>query len=156
VAKKGLGDILEEVFLKIEKCLYFVIAFGVLFLTGIVVYHSFQLSLSVLTSHHFSATLIKALDGFLVAMMFLEIFYTLHIIFGKEHVLSPEPFIIVVIIALVRRFLIVGFEVTHGAGFDPQRFKYYLIEILILGALIFVFVLSIFVLKKRERERKDE
>jgi len=156
VSKESIGKKLENFFLKLEKCLYLLISFGILFVTAIIILKSFKYIYLLFLGHSFYEGLVKILDSFLVAMMFLEVFYTLHMVFGEEHTLCPEPFIIVIIIALVRRFLIIGFEATHGGGFDPVKFKYYLIEIVILGLLIFVFVLSVFILRKQKRSREED
>ncbi|HBT04330.1 MAG: Uncharacterized protein XD42_0920 [Thermodesulfobacterium sp. 37_54] len=136
-------------FLKFERVLYILIGLGILIATGFIIFYGFKTILAIPTYVNFTEGIIKVLDKFLIAMMFLEVFYTLQVIFGEEYKLKClEPFLLVGIIALVRRLLIVGFEIAHTPSFDPERFKYYLFEILVIGILILMLIGGIAILRK--------
>jgi hypothetical protein len=50
-------------------------------------------------------------------LMVLEIFYTVHVSF-KEHILRPEPLLIVGLIATIRRILVISVE----SAYMPEEF----------------------------------
>jgi hypothetical protein len=136
-------------FLKFERVLYILIGLGILIATGFIIFYGFKGILDIPSYVNFTEGIIGVLDKFLIAMMFLEVFYTLQVIFGEEYKLKClEPFLLVGIIALVRRLLIVGFEIAHTPSFDPERFKYYLFEILAIGILILMLIGGIAILRK--------
>ena len=100
------------------------------------------------TAHHRKFRYIKRYDYRLLflnllMLMVIEIFYTVHVSF-KEHVLSPEPFFIVGLIAAIRRILVISVE----SAYMPEKFNNHMIEISILGGLIFIFVISLILLRK--------
>ncbi len=148
---------LQDFFLKTERFLYICIGIGLIIGTGEIIFEGFVALFHMFSYKTFSEGAIKVLDKFLIAMMFLEIFYTLQIIFDEEYKLKClEPFLLVGIIALVRRLLIVGFEISHTSGFNPVKFKYYLLEILALGFLIILLTLCIILLRKKRGEKTNE
>ena len=80
--------------------------------------------------------------------MIVEILYTIRVSV-KEHTLCADPFIIVAMIAAVRRILIISVE----SAYMPEKFEPHMIEIAILGILIFVFAGSIILLRRRSPVR---
>lgn len=60
----------------------------------------------------------------------------------KSHVLCAEPFLIVGMIAAVRHILVISVESAYMA----EKFNNHMIEIGILGVLIFIFVGSMILL----------
>lgn len=81
----------------------------------------------------------------LLLLMIIEILATVRISVS-EHILSAEPFLIVGLIASVRRILIISIETTY----KPEFFQHYMIEIGVLSVLIFVFIISIVLLRKNK------
>ena len=75
--------------------------------------------------------------------MIVEILYTVRVSF-RTQVLSAEPFLIVALIAAVRRILLISVETAYV----PEKFTIHMLEIGILGALILVFVLAIILLRR--------
>ncbi|HRZ26860.1 MAG TPA: phosphate-starvation-inducible PsiE family protein [Spirochaetota bacterium] len=92
-------------------------------------------------------SVVEILDQTLLVLMLIEILYTIRVSL-KEHVLKPEPFLIVAVIAAVRRILIISVEVAHV----PERFNQFMIEISVLGVLIFVFIAGMMIMKKMKNE----
>mgnify|MGYP001226940862 CR=1 FL=1 len=92
-------------------------------------------------------SVVEILDQTLLVLMLIEILYTIRVSL-KEHVLKPEPFLIVAVIAAVRRILIMSVEVAHV----PERFNQFMIEISVLGVLIFVFIAGMMIMKKMKNE----
>ena len=78
--------------------------------------------------------------------MIIEILYTVRLSI-KSHSLCAEPFIIVGLIAAIRRILVITVESAHL----PEKFNHHMIESAILGGLILIFVISIVLLRKGEK-----
>ena len=99
---------------------------------------------------------IHIIDKILLALMVAEIFYTVIISF-KSYSLKSEPFIIVGLIASIRRVLLISLEAAHLKEPSQQQLFYnYMIELGLLTVLIFVFVISIYFLRKHERREETK
>ena len=77
--------------------------------------------------------------------MIIEILTTVRISIQK-HVLSAEPFLIVGLIASIRRILIISVETAYV----QEHFYNFMIEIGVLTLLIFIFIISIVLLRKHK------
>lgn len=91
----------------------------------------------------FTRWIVEIIDKILLILMVVEIFYTVHVSF-KEHSLHPEPFLIVGLIAAIRRILVISVE----SAYMPEKFNHHMIEMSILGVLIFLFVISLILIYK--------
>ncbi len=104
-----------------------------------------------------SAKLLEIVDRLLFLLMLVEILHTVRVSM-RSGKLTCEPFLIVGLIASIRRVLVITLqssEVMHGA-LTPERealFRISMIELGVLGGLILVMVLSIFLL---HRARDDQ
>jgi uncharacterized membrane protein (DUF373 family) len=83
------------------------------------------------------------LDRVLLLFIIAELLYTLRLVDIGGRILV-EPFLLIGLIAVVRRILVVAAEIEHRAG-DITDF---VVEIAALGGLAFVLALSIFVLRR--------
>jgi phosphate starvation-inducible membrane PsiE len=92
--------------------------------------------------------IVTLLDRILLAMMIVELLSTVQVSF-REHALVPEPFLVVALIAAVRRILVITAE--FGAQMHPedQLFRQVMSELALLTVLILVLVASVVVLRKR-------
>lgn len=95
-------------------------------------------------SNHIKAAL-HVLDRMLLTLMIIEILYTVRVSI-KSHSLCAEPFLIVGLIAAIRRILVISVEGAHL----PEKFNHHMIETGILGILILFFVISIILLRKNK------
>jgi uncharacterized membrane protein (DUF373 family) len=105
---------------------------------------------------HWSATseTLLVLDELLFVLMLVEILHTVRISI-RSHVLVTEPFLVVGLIASIRRILVVTLEAatltkegawtTEGAS---GIFHSSMIELGLLGVLILVLVVSITILRR--------
>ncbi len=144
--------LLQEVFSKLELVLYILVAVGIVLATAEVIYDGFHALLRAFEYEDFALGVLKVIDRFLIALMFLEILYTVQIVFGEEHHLQCiEPFLMVAIIALVRRLLLVAFEISHALHMPFERLKFYLIELVVVGCLILALVGAVILLRKSRR-----
>jgi uncharacterized membrane protein (DUF373 family) len=106
---------------------------------------------SRLVSGEFSAHLIPLLDRILLLLLIVELLYTVQVSF-REHVVTPEPFLLVGLIAAIRRVLILTAEFGHPSG---QTSPALLIqELAVLSALIVAIAVSLYVLRRRDTAAK--
>jgi uncharacterized membrane protein (DUF373 family) len=101
-----------------------------------------------------SENIVNLLDQLLLILMIVEILYTVQVSF-REHTLVAEPFLIVGLIAAVRRVLILTAEFSKPAEVKQEVFYNAMAELGLLTALILALVFSIF-LVKRERIARAE
>ena len=95
-----------------------------------------------------SQNIVNFLDQILLILMIVEILYTVQVSF-REHTLMPEPFLIVGLIAAVRRVLILTAEFSKPAEIKQEAFYNAMYELALLTALILALVFSIFLVKRQ-------
>ena len=66
----------------------------------------------------------------------------------REHVLTPEPFLVVGLIAAIRRILIITAEFSNPSEVLEAAFRNAMFELGLLTVLIFSLVFSLHFLKK--------
>src|SRR6202166_1213469 len=103
---------------------------------------------------------LRVLDQLLVVLMLVEILHTVRISI-RSHTLVTEPFLVVGLIASIRRMLVITLEaaaLTKEGKWTPEGatiFRASMIELGLLGVLIFVLVYSITLLR-RSPEKSEE
>lgn len=98
----------------------------------------------------------SVLDQLLLVLMIIEILYTVQVSF-REHVLVPEPFVLVALIAAVRRILVITAE--FGSLMDQRgegAVRYAMIELGLLTVMAGVLVGCLVGLRKRDKEAVAE
>jgi len=92
---------------------------------------------------------LQILDSLLVVLMLVEILHTVSISV-RQHELTSEPFLIVGLIATVRRLLIITAEqsrlILEG---NMEMFRAILLELGVLSFMILVIVTSLYILRRR-------
>lgn len=97
---------------------------------------------------------LRVLDQLLIVLMVVEILHTVRISIRSHIFLAMEPFLVVGLIASIRRVLIISLEMTTLAregGWSPEGasfFKASMIELALLVVLIPVLVFSITLLRR--------
>jgi uncharacterized membrane protein (DUF373 family) len=103
-----------------------------------------------------TAALVSAVDRLLFVLMVVEVMHTVRVSF-RSGKLVCEPFLIVGLIASIRRVLVITLETSqaHEPGkWNPeaQSLLYSTnLELSVLGGLILVMVVSIYMLRQSER-----
>jgi len=90
---------------------------------------------------------LKALDALLLVLMIVELLHTIRF-FIVEHALVPEPFLLVALIAGVRRLLILTTEASQYIQERPDQFRMALREMILLMVSVLVIAISIVVLHR--------
>ena len=99
--------------------------------------------------------IVGMLDQLLLILMMIEILYTVQVSF-REHVLVPEPFVLVAMIAAARRILVLTAEFGKLMEQGEQVFRYAMIELGLLTAMTGVMVACLVGLRKRDKEAVAE
>jgi len=89
---------------------------------------------------------LRLLDSLLLVLMLVELLHTVGISL-QQHALVPEPFLIVGLIAVIRRVLVITAEQAQLIS-SPAAFALMLWELLLLGFLILILVTAIFLLRR--------
>jgi hypothetical protein len=103
---------------------------------------------AALIARRLDASIIGLIDQGLLVLMLVELLYTVQVSF-REHVLVPEPFLLVALIAGVRRILVLTAEFSKVAEKGDLAFRNAMIELGILTAMTVALVACLAVLKRR-------
>jgi len=96
----------------------------------------------------FTFKVIGLLDQMLLILLIVELLYTVQVSF-REHTIAPEPFLLVGVIAAVRRVLVLTAEFSHLPQQSDALFRQFLAELAVLTVLILVLVICLLLLRKR-------
>src|SRR5439155_17722776 len=91
--------------------------------------------------------IIVLLDRILLVMLVVELLYTVQVSF-REHTIAPEPFLLVGVIAAIRRVLVLTAEFGHVPALAEATLQRYVLELAVLTVLIPVLVISLLILRK--------
>ncbi|PMP66691.1 MAG: hypothetical protein C0190_04845 [Thermodesulfobacterium geofontis] len=143
----------KETLINLEEYLYYLVALGLVIGFVLVMIDGLKVLISLIyQTTELTEGAVKFLDKILVSLIFLEIFYTIIVaILDKSVIKCVEPFILVAITALVRRLLIISFETSHLVSFSPERMKFYLIEMALVGILILLLIFGVILFRRSKR-----
>lgn len=103
---------------------------------------------------------LRVLDQLLLVLMLVEILHTVRISI-HSHILVTEPFLVVGLIASIRRMLVITLEaatLTKGGTWSPDSasiFRASMIELGLLGMLILILVFSITLLRRYDSKEPE-
>lgn len=143
----------KHLILKIEEIGYYLVALGLIIGFILVIFDGFKsLLLFFQFRENFTNLVVQFLDKILIAIIFLEIFYTIEVGLLEENVIKcVEPFLLVGVTALVRRLLILSFSISHTETFSAEKIKYTLLELLLVGCLILALLAGLIILRKTKK-----
>ncbi len=135
---------------KLAENLIYIAAGILLAATAIaVLFTAFRNFFLALTEGTLAAEVLHILDSLLVVLMLAEIIHTVGISV-RQHELTCEPFLIIGLIAAVRRILIITAEqsrlILEG---NMEMFRAILLELGVLSFMVFIIVLSLYLLRRR-------
>ena len=100
-----------------------------------------------LASGTLAQNIIALLDRILLVLLAVELLYTVQVSI-REHTLVPEPFLLVGVIAAIRRVLVLTAEFSHANQMNNAVFGRSMIELGVLTFLVLVLVISLILLRK--------
>ena len=141
-------DWIARSFTHVEDVLY--VALGVLLAAGALVLLADATLTFVanLIAGTLPGRMVSLLDRVLLVLMFAEILYTVQVSF-REHALVPEPFLIVGLIAAVRRILVTTAEFARTIEQGGELFRNAMIELAVLTVMVVALVASLLMLRRR-------
>jgi uncharacterized membrane protein (DUF373 family) len=108
-----------------------------------------------------AAQTLRVLNQLLIVLMLVEILHTVRISV-RSHVLVTEPFLVVGLIASIRRILVITLEaatLTKEGSWTSERasdiFQSSMVELGLLGLMVLVLVVSITLLRRYAPESKE-
>lgn len=156
-----MGKLATRAFLRVEVFAYLVLGLllALTALLGIVsaavsLWHDVQERIN-------AASLVLTIDRLLFVLMVIEILHTVRVSF-RSGTLVCEPFLIVGLIASIRRVLVITLEssqVNQPGKWTPDiqaLFNSTMLELGVLGGLIMIMVISICLLRYSERIAVDK
>ncbi len=153
-AEPDIRDRISNVFTRIEDITYIglgvLLAAGALILLGAAAWFLYN----NIFSGEIRENIVDLLDQILLILMVLEILYTVQVSF-REHTLSPEPFLVVGLIAAVRRVLIITAEFSKPEEVLEAAFRNAMMELGLLTVLILALVLSLQLLKRQSPAKAE-
>jgi uncharacterized membrane protein (DUF373 family) len=101
-----------------------------------------------LLSGSFPQEIVALLDRILLVLLFVELLYTVQVSF-REHTIVPEPFLLVGLIAAIRRVLVLTAEFAEIADKSEEVFRHFIYELGALTVLIVALVASLYILTRQ-------
>ena len=100
-----------------------------------------------LWNHALGGQIVNLLDQILLILLVIELLYTVQISF-RERGLIAEPFLVVALIAVIRRILVLTAEVPKLPEAGEAVFRHAMLELGVLTVMVLVLVGSLIVLQK--------
>ena len=101
-----------------------------------------------LMTRSLTTNVVPLLDRLLLILLVIELLYTVQVSF-REHGLIPEPFLLVGLIAAIRRVLVLTAEFGKIKDETAVVFQHLIIELVVLTFMIVALVVSLVLLRKR-------
>jgi uncharacterized membrane protein (DUF373 family) len=98
-------------------------------------------------------TTLDILDRVLLITIFVELLITIEIIV-RERQLVAEPFLLIGVVAVVRRILLVTAEAGQSLE-DPERFLNLVTELGVLTALVLSLAAALYVARRTQRRQEE-
>jgi uncharacterized membrane protein (DUF373 family) len=152
--KLSFGDILAQG----EIAIYSILAVLLFLTTLVAVASGAKLLWESLSNWNIATKTLPVLNELLIVLMLVEILHTVRISI-RSHVLVTEPFLVVGLIATIRRILVVTLEAATltreegWSGSGSSIFRASMVELALLGGLVLVFVVSIAILRRNSSAR---
>jgi uncharacterized membrane protein (DUF373 family) len=151
----NLRDSLSDWFSLAEDAIYvglglLLIAIAITLLITEVVYFAQYVSSATLADN-----VVFLLDRILLIIIFVEVLYTVQVSF-RQHILRPEPFLVVGLIAVTRRVLVLTAEMSKLAKETQTGFYNAMIELGLLTILIIALVVCLRMLRQQDRSSEKE
>lgn len=114
-----------------------------------------------LTAGDTAKTVLEVIDRLLVVLMLVEILHTVRISI-RSHTLVTEPFLVVGLIASIRRMLVITLDAAnltspeHWASGGEAKLRASMLELGTLGVIVLVFVVSIHLLRKSQSPYEEK
>ena len=142
-----LRERIAQAFTRVEDVVY--VGLGLLLTAGALV---LLIDAGVMLGRQFLAAMpgpiIELLDRILLIVMIVELLYTVQVSL-REHTLVPEPFLVVGMIAGIRRILVLTAEFSEMLEQGGSAFRNAMLELCVLTAMVLALVAAVVLLRRR-------
>ena len=155
-----IGKIADKVFQNIEVVAYVLLGALLAIAAGLGIWNAGELLVSAVVAHSDPDVLVVAIDRLLFVLMVVEILHTVRVSF-RSGTLVSEPFLVVGLIASIRRVLVITLESSQAnqlGKWTPEAqilLHSTMLELAVLGGLILVMVLSIYLIRLSRRQESQ-
>jgi uncharacterized membrane protein (DUF373 family) len=145
----------------VEACIYTALACALALTAVVALGGALTVLWQGLQTWNSSDTILRTIDRLLLVLMLIEILHTVRISI-RSHVLVTEPFLIVGLIATIRRILVITLEAANltrpetWAKGGEAIFRASVIELGLLGVLVLVLVAAIYLLRRSPPMSEEE
>jgi len=136
-------DTIDKIISAVEKSILIVIILFLIISSILLIIEEINSIISFYGEKQSIKIIIEIISKTLLLLMIIEILITVKISL-TEHILSCQPFLIIGLIAAVRRILIISVEIAYV----HDMFNHYIIEMGLLILLILIFVIALAILRK--------
>jgi uncharacterized membrane protein (DUF373 family) len=152
--RPSLRERLAQGFTFVEDAVY--LSLAVLLAAGAIglVGHTALVFIRVLTEGTLALGAVAVLDRVLLVLMVVELLYTVQVSF-REHKIAPEPFLLVAMIASVRRIIVLNAEMAETAKRGGEAFQAAMIETGLLTLVVLAMVGALILLRKHAPIRAE-
>ena len=150
-----IGALAARTFLRVEVFAYLVLGLLLALVAFLGTYSAANSLWLAALERGASLSLVVTIDRILLVLMVIEILHTVRVSF-TEGALVAEPFLVVGMIASIRRVLVITLEssqVQEPGKWLPDSqglFNATMIELVVLGGLILAMVISIYLLRRSQ------
>jgi uncharacterized membrane protein (DUF373 family) len=145
-----LMDRVARILANVEGVIYAVAGVLLAATALLILGHATMIFVTHVSSQNVVAAVIELLEELLLALMAVELLYTVTVSI-RTRSLSAEPFLIVGLVAAVRRVLTLSVEAANVMQNDLERFKLAMIEIGLLVLSVLILVVAIHILRRTQR-----
>ncbi|HEY6308238.1 MAG TPA: phosphate-starvation-inducible PsiE family protein [Candidatus Angelobacter sp.] len=110
---------------------------------------------TALSSWSLPGQIVGLLDQLLLILLIIELLYTVQVSF-REHGLLVEPFLVVALIAVIRRILVLTAELPKLPEAGGVVFNHALIELALLTVMVLVLVAALIMFQKQTKQRQQD
>lgn len=139
----------------VEDAVY--IGLGVLLTIAafVLLFGAFKAIFKSLAAGQWSGQVLNLLDQVLLTLLVIELLYTVQVSF-REHGLLAEPFLVVALIAAIRRVLVVTAQVPELPQREDIIFRHAMIELAVLTGMIIVLVASLIAMQRHAKWKSKQ
>jgi uncharacterized membrane protein (DUF373 family) len=98
-------------------------------------------------------TALEILDRVLLVFILVELLYTIRIIRREHEIIIAKPFLLVGLIAVVRRILLVTAQIEQAKG--TREFERLLAELGVMASLVVILTIALFCVQRTHRSERD-
>lgn len=109
---------------------------------------------TALLARSLAGQIVSLLDQLLLILLIVELLYTVQVSF-REHALLVEPFLVVALIAVIRRILVLTAELPKLPEAAGAVFSHALLELALLTMMVLVLVAALIMLQRQTKQREQ-